>query len=91
MPYRKINIWKTIDWVSIILYLILVFGGWVSIYGASYDYENVTSIFDISGRAGKQLIWIGTSVILGFVILKLDSNIYDILAYYIASPVFQLG
>jgi rod shape determining protein RodA len=77
------NIKKSLDWVTIALYAILVLCGWFSIYGASYDYENVTSMFDLSGRAGKQLIWIGSSVILGFVILKLDSNVYDILAYYI--------
>lgn len=77
------NIKKSIDWVTILLYVILVLCGWFSIYGASYDYEHVTSIFDMSSRAGKQLIWMGTSIVLGFVILKLDSNIYDILAYYI--------
>jgi len=77
------NIKKSLDWITIALYVILVLCGWFSIYGASYDYEHVTSIFDMSSRAGKQLIWMGTSVILGFVILKLDSNVYDILAYYI--------
>lgn len=77
------NIKKSVDWFTLTLYVILVFCGWFSIYGASYDYENVTSIFDMSGRAGKQLVWMGTSFILGFTILKLDSNIYDILAYYI--------
>ncbi|MDU1890741.1 MAG: rod shape-determining protein RodA [Dysgonomonas sp.] len=77
------NIKKSVDWFIIILYVVLVFCGWFSIYGASYDYENVTSIFDMSGRAGKQLVWIGTSFILGFILLKLDTNMYDILAYYI--------
>lgn len=74
---------KSIDWFTISLYLIMVLFGWFSIYGASYNYEHATSMFDLSGRAGMQLVWIGTSIILGFVILKLDSNLYDILAYYI--------
>ncbi|MFV0331157.1 MAG: rod shape-determining protein RodA [Dysgonomonas sp.] len=74
---------KSIDWFTIILYLIMVLFGWFSIYGASYNYEHATSMFDLSGRAGMQLVWIGTSLVLGFVILKLDSNLYDILAYYI--------
>lgn len=77
------SIIKSLDWITIALYVILVLCGWFSIYGASYDYEHVTSMFDMSSRAGKQLIWMGTSLILGFVILKLDSNVYDILAYYI--------
>lgn len=74
---------KSIDWFTIALYLIMVLFGWFSIYGASYNYEHATSMFDLSGRAGMQLVWIGTSLVLGFVILKLDSNLYDILAYYI--------
>ncbi|MBD8388600.1 rod shape-determining protein RodA [Dysgonomonas sp. BGC7] len=77
------NIKKSLDWFTITLYIILILGGWFSIYGASYQYEHATSMFDLSGRAGMQLIWMGTSLILGFIILKLDSNIYDILAYYI--------
>lgn len=77
------SIKKSLDWITIALYIILVICGWFSIYGASYDYENVTSMFDLSGRAGMQLVWMGTSLILGFVILKLDSNLYDVLAYYI--------
>lgn len=77
------HIKKSVDWFTIALYTILILCGWFSIYGASYDYDNVTSIFDMSSRAGKQLIWMGTSLVLGFIILKLDSNVYDILAYYI--------
>lgn len=77
------SIKKSLDWITIALYIVLVICGWFSIYGASYDYENVTSMFDLSGRAGMQLVWMGTSLVLGFIILKLDSNLYDVLAYYI--------
>ncbi|WP_165041209.1 rod shape-determining protein RodA [Dysgonomonas sp. ZJ709] len=74
---------SSIDWFTIAIYIVMVLCGWVSIYGASYQYENATSMFDLSGRAGMQLVWIGTSLLLGFTLLKLDSNLYDILAYYI--------
>jgi len=61
----------------------MVLFGWFSIYGASYNYEHASSMFDLSGRAGMQLVWIGTSLALGFILLKLDSSLYDILGYYI--------
>ena len=77
------HIKSSVDWFTIILYIVMVFSGWFSIYGASYNYEHATSMFDLSGRAGMQLVWIGTSLVLGFIILKLDNNLYDILAYYI--------
>lgn len=72
-----------IDWPIIISYLVLIFAGWFSIYGASYEYDHALSMFDLSGRAGMQLVWMGTSLILGFIILKLDTSLYEILAYYI--------
>ena len=31
-------LYKTIDWVTIVMYLILVFFGWLSICGASYNF-----------------------------------------------------
>ncbi|HCO67551.1 MAG TPA: rod shape-determining protein RodA [Dysgonomonas sp.] len=77
------NVKGSVDWFILFMYLFLVLAGWFSIYGASYDYENVTSMFDLSGRAGSQLQWIGISLVLGFILLKLDSNLYDIFAYFV--------
>ena len=37
VSYRKTEIWKTVDWLTIILYVVLVVAGWVSICGASYN------------------------------------------------------
>lgn len=77
------HITGSIDWIILIIYLLLIVAGWLSIYGASYDYEHETSLFDLSGRAGKQLMWMGFSISIGFVLLKLESSIYDIFAYMI--------
>ncbi len=82
MPYRKINIWQSIDWTTVLVYMIMVISGWFSIYGASYDYDQ-TSMFDSSGRAGQQMVWIITSVVLAFVILLIEADWYDIFAYWI--------
>jgi len=77
------NIKASVDWLVLVVYFILVICGWLSIYGSSYDYENSSSIFDLSTRSGSQLLWIGSSIVIGFVLLKLDSNIYDVFAYFI--------
>ena len=82
MASREINIWKSIDWVTVVLYTILVFAGWVSIYAASYDFDNA-SIFDFNERSGKQLLWIGLSFGIGFVLLMLEARMYEALAYFI--------
>ncbi|NDW18072.1 rod shape-determining protein RodA [Dysgonomonas sp. 216] len=77
------NIKNSVDWWIILIYLVLVIAGWFSIYAASFNYEHATSMFDLSTRAGSQLIWICSSCVLGFILLKLDSNMYDIFAYFI--------
>lgn len=35
---RRDNIWKSLDWVTIVIYLMLIVFGWFSVCGASYDY-----------------------------------------------------
>lgn len=65
-----------IDWTVVIMYLILVITGWITVYAASYDIENAVSIFDISGRAGMQLIWIGTSIAIATTILLIESGYF---------------
>lgn len=82
MGYTRGSVWKNIDWWTIGLYLVLVTCGWFSVCGASYDYGE-PNFFDITTRAGKQLMWIGCSLGLGFVILMLEDRIYDTYAYLI--------
>ena len=82
MAYRKDSIWKTVDWWAIALYVILVMCGWLSICGASYDYGD-PDFFSLSTRAGKQLMWIGCSFGLGFVLLMIEERFYDTYAYLI--------
>lgn len=65
-----------IDWFTAGLYLVFLFLGWLSVYAASYDLENAKSIFDLSGRAGMQLIWIGTSLMLAFALMKSDTGFF---------------
>ena len=63
--------WKTLDWVTIFIYLLLIVGGWFSVCGASYDYGE-RDFLDFSTRAGKQFVWIICSFGLGFVLLMLE-------------------
>ncbi|MDD6942724.1 MAG: rod shape-determining protein RodA [Muribaculaceae bacterium] len=71
---------KSIDWITIILYMILVAYGAVSIYAASYDFDNA-SLFDLREFSGKQILWIGLSLVIGCVIMITDYRIYKTYAY----------
>jgi rod shape determining protein RodA len=60
----------------------MVVAGWFSICGASYQFDNV-GLFDPSGRPGSQLIWIGLSFVLIFVIMMLEADFYNVFANFI--------
>ena len=80
MAYTNDSMVKSIDWVTVVIYLALVVLGWISICGASYDYGDM-NFFSMDTRAGKQLLWIACSLGLGFIILMLEDKIYDWFAY----------
>lgn len=71
-----------IDWLTIFLYLALVIIGWFSIFSAKYD-EMHPSIFDLSQVYGKQLIWIGASLLIGFIILLIDTKFFNAFSLWI--------
>lgn len=82
MVTRNDSLWKTLDWVTITIYLLLIVGGWFSVCGASYDYGE-RDFLDFSTRAGRQFVWIICSFSLGFVLLMLEDRMYDMFAYLI--------
>ena len=76
------SVLRSLDWWTIGIYLALLTFGWVSVCGASYTYGD-TDIFSLSTRSGMQIVWIGTSIMLGFVILMLDDRFYDTFSFVI--------
>jgi len=72
-----------IDWLVVAIYFVMVILGWLNIYAAVYDEEMQMSIFNLSLNSGKQLIWIGTSVLIIIVIMTVDFRFYDSFAYII--------
>ena len=76
------SVLASLDWWTIAIYLSLLIFGWVSVCGASYTYGD-TDIFSLGTRSGMQIVWIGTSVCLGFVLLMLDDRFYDTFSYVI--------
>jgi len=73
---KKKNIFYGIDWVLILLYLILIFLGWVNIYSATIT-ENNINLVNFSTEYGKQLIWIGFSFPIILIILLFDAKFYE--------------
>jgi rod shape determining protein RodA len=76
MYNRRTSVWASVDWPTIGLYVLMVVAGWLSICGASYEYDTA-GLFDPSGRPGSQLIWIGSSFVIVFLILMLDKDFFE--------------
>lgn len=60
----------------------MVIAGWFTIYAASYDFDHV-GMLDLSGRSGMQMVWIGSSLLLGFSLLLIESDWFDIFSFWI--------
>ncbi|MDR0287543.1 MAG: rod shape-determining protein RodA, partial [Clostridiales bacterium] len=87
MYNRKLNVWHSVDWITIGIYLLMVIAGWFCICGASYEYDSA-GFFDPAGRPGLQLIWIGSAFFLIFIILMLDKSFFETFAFFIYGLVF---
>ena len=80
MAIRNVNLWRSIDWVTIVLYFVLVAFGWLSICGATYDFGD-PEFLRFGTFTGKQLVWIGCALVLALVLLSVEKKYYEMLAY----------
>jgi rod shape determining protein RodA len=69
---RKIKL----DWVTIILFILLVGFGYVNILSASSSGE-ITGFFDMNQPYGKQLVFILFSVLLIILVLAVEAKFYE--------------
>ncbi|MBS1950503.1 MAG: Rod shape-determining protein RodA [Cytophagales bacterium] len=78
---RGDDISGSIDWVTVMLYLVLVTFGWMNVFAAVYDENANQSIFDLSLNSGRQLLFIVASALIALVITIIDMRFYETFAY----------
>ncbi|WP_417888759.1 rod shape-determining protein RodA [Xanthomarina gelatinilytica] len=74
--YRETNRHFRFDWITIIIFLLLVGFGWLNILSASHVGETI-DYFDFSQPYGKQLMFIALTVLLIILILSIESKFYE--------------
>ena len=76
MAIRNVNLWRSIDWFTVILYFVLVVFGWLSIYSATYDFGEFADLDFLSfdTNTGKQLLWIGCALVIALVLLSVEKK-----------------
>jgi len=85
---QRNSVVANLDWLSILLWIVMLGFGWMNIYSANIMEAN-HGAFDFSMRFGKQIIWIGASLVLALLMLILDAKFYTYFAYLLY--VFMLG
>lgn len=83
------SIINKLDWPLITSYLMLMFIGLITIYSAGHNPEH-PKIYDLSQTYGKQVLWIGVSLILAFIITNLSSKFFSIFSYFYYAIVIVL-
>jgi rod shape determining protein RodA len=69
-----------IDWLTVIIYILIVGFGAMNIYSANSTIDH-TFIFDLTMEYGKQFLWIGVAAIIVFLILLLDPKFFNFSGY----------
>jgi len=77
---KRNNVWENVDWITIGIYLAMMFIGWINIYAAVYNEEH-KSIFDMSQQYGKQLMWIGAAIFIAVLMINTDSKFFVTFAF----------
>ncbi|MBX2947383.1 MAG: rod shape-determining protein RodA [Cyclobacteriaceae bacterium] len=87
---REEAISNKMDWVTVLIYMVMVMLGWFNIFAAVYDETAHQSIFDLSLNSGRQLIFIAASAIIILAILIVDMRFYEAAAYLIYGSILFL-
>lgn len=78
------------DWVTVMIYIVMVLLGWLNIFAAVYDETTNQSIFDFSLNSGRQLMFIAASAIIILAILIMDMRFYEAAGWLIYGAVIFL-
>ena len=80
---RNIDILNQIDWLTVLLFYCLVTLGWFNIYAVAYEEGLEQNLLSFALNSGRQLIFIGSTILVITIILVLDFKFYDRFAYLI--------
>jgi rod shape determining protein RodA len=85
------NVTSNLDWITILIYGLLVILGWMNIYSSSLPIEAAS--FDMAEIYGRQLIFIILTIPLIIIILSIDAKVYEKFAFvfYIIGILLLVG
>lgn len=73
MTSRRLQISARLDWITLLTVVVLVVLGWLNITSATAEAELV---WDLGGKAGKQLLWMGVCTVLMVGLLSVEGEFF---------------
>ncbi|GGG57961.1 rod shape-determining protein RodA [Hymenobacter glacieicola] len=97
MPTSPARYSRSIDWPTVLIYLLMVGLGWLNVYAASYSPDAPASPLSTLGFQDlmafnwfKQILWIGTAIVLIVILLVVDYKAYDTFAFVLYGVMIAL-
>ena len=90
IPQSSKNLY--VDWILVFIYMALVIIGWFTIFAVTGP-DTFSDIFNFKESYGKQLLWIGMSIVLIVFVLSIENQFYERYSgiFYLISIVMLLG
>ena len=79
---KRGSVIPNLDWITILLFLLMVLMGWLNIFSAIYN-ESHPSILDFNQKYGKQFLWILAALFMAVVIILIDHRFFEFFGYFI--------
>lgn len=87
---KEESIINGIDWISVMIYVVLVLLGWGNVFASVYDESLSQSMWDLKINSGRQMMFIGISIVLIIGILAVDLRFFEAVAYLIYGVILFL-
>ena len=78
---RQKGIWQRADWVLLSLFFMLMLIGWLNIFASTH--VEGESIFSLGNSSGKQLLWMGASMVLAWAVMMVDGKFFSTFAWFL--------
>ncbi len=78
---------KSVDWITLTVFLSLLIIGWLMLYAAVYDSKIAHAYLDFNTTIGKQTIWVGVALVTFILVYVIDWQFWDTFAFPIYGSV----
>ncbi|MDZ4823935.1 MAG: rod shape-determining protein RodA [Flavobacteriales bacterium] len=90
-PTRTTTNISNVDWITVIIYGVMVLFGWMNIYAASFN-PNEMNILNLEEESGKQFLFIIIAAVLALLVMYIEGNVFNQFAWIIyLACIFMLG